>query len=275
MVFEKELVVTRFSILGDCEIRTVTRTVRPRGSLERALLVTLLISTRKVVPTAALIEELWEGRYPARVENALQAHVSRWRRRLAALEPEAPRPRLVTHPAGYMLLVEDDELDATIAARQLDQIRLRHWSQPQETVAALRSVLALWRGPALLGVACGPIRRAAATRYEELRIAAWELLFDAELRSGNHQSMISEIQDVLALHPFHERFWQQFIVALYRSGRQVDALNVYRQLRRKLTEELGMEPSPAMRNYERAILAQDPRLYGDYPATGTDGTMAI
>jgi SARP family transcriptional regulator, regulator of embCAB operon len=266
--------VIRFSILGDCEIRTATRTVRPRGPLERALLVTLLISTRQVVPTAALIEELWAGQYPARVENALQAHVSRWRRRLAALEPGAP-PRLVTHPAGYMLLVQDDELDATIAARQLDQIRLRHWSEPREAVAALRSVLGLWRGPALLGVACGPICRAAATRYEELRIAAWELLFEAELRAGHHQSMIPEIQDVLAAHPFHERFWQQFIVALYRSGRQVDALNVYRQLRRRLTEELGMEPSPAMRTYERAILAQDPRLYVDYPATGTGGSMAI
>jgi DNA-binding SARP family transcriptional activator len=258
----------RFNILGEFEIQAATQIVHPKGSLERALLAVLLVSFRKVVPTAALIEELWGGRYPARVENALQAHVSRWRRRLALLEPEALQPRLVTHPAGYQLLVDDDELDAAMVSHHLEGIRPRAAQDPQRAVTELRSLLGLWRGPALVGVACGPICRAAAVRYEELRIAAWEMLFDAELRSGNHTRMIPEIQDVLAHHSFNERFWQQFIVALYRSGRQVDALNVYRKLRRKLTEELGLEPSPAMRSYERAILAQDPRLNADPAGTG-------
>ncbi|MBO3747427.1 AfsR/SARP family transcriptional regulator [Streptosporangiaceae bacterium NEAU-GS5] len=224
---------------------------------------------RKVVPTGSLIEELWGGRHPARVENALQAHVSRWRRRLAAMEPEAARPRLVTHPAGYQLMVDDDELDAAVLVDRLDRIRGQHGADPRQTAVELRGLLGLWRGPALGGLAWGPITRAAAHRLEELRIGAWELLFDAELRNGSHQQIISEIQEVLVRHSFNERFWQQFIVALYRSGRQVDALNVYRQLRRRLTEELGLEPSPAMRYYERAILEQDPRLNADPPAVLT------
>lgn len=262
----------RFKILGEFEIQTPARTMHPRGSMERVLLAALLVSLRQVVPTAALIDELWASHYPARVENALQAHVSRWRRRLVSLDPEAGA-RLVTHPAGYQLLVEDDELDAATVTAQLDRIRAGGWHDPQWTVIELRSLLKLWRGPALVGVNCGPIGRAAAIRYDELRIAAWEMLFDAELRSGNHTRMIPEIQDVLAKHSFNERFWQQFIVALYRSGRQVDALNVYRKLRHRLTEELGLEPSPAMRNYERAILAQDPRLNADPPGSGSVGCL--
>lgn len=262
----------RFKILGEFEIQTPARTVHPRGSMERVLLAALLVSIRQVVPTSALIDELWGNHYPARVENALQAHVSRWRRTLVALEPESSA-RLVTHSAGYQLLVDDDELDAATVTMQLDRIRSDGWSDPQWTVTELRSLLKLWRGPTLVGVNCGPICRAAAIRYDELRIAAWEMLFDAELRSGNHTRMIPEIQDVLARHSFNERFWQQFIVALYRSGRQVDALNVYRKLRHRLTEELGLEPSPAMRNYERAILAQDPRLNADPPGSGTVGCL--
>lgn len=264
----------KFNLLGEFEIQTAGYTAHPKGSLERALLAVLLVSTRKVVPTAALIEELWDNRHPARVENALQAHVSRWRRRLALLEPDALRPRLITHPAGYQLLVDDEELDAAIVTNRMEHIRSGIGQDPGQAVVDLRSLLQLWRGPALVGVACGPICRAAAVRYEELRIAAWEMLFDAELRSGNHARMIPEIQDVLARHSFNERFWQQFIVALYRSGRQVDALNVYRKLQRKLTDELGLEPSPAMRSYERAILAQDPRLNADPAGSGSVGCLA-
>lgn len=263
----------RFNILGEFEIQTPPRTVHPKGSMERVLLAVLLVSIRQVVPTAALIDELWGNHYPARVENALQAHVSRWRRRLAALEPEALGSRLITHPAGYQLLVDDDELDAATVTHQMERIRSHAECDPHRTVTELRSLLKLWRGPTLVGVTCGPICRAAAIRYDELRIAAWEMLFDAELRSGNHARMIPEIQDVLARHSFNERFWQQFIVALYRSGRQVDALNVYRNLRHRLTEELGLEPSPAMRNYERAILAQDPRLNADPPGSGSVGCL--
>jgi DNA-binding SARP family transcriptional activator len=264
----------RFSVLGELEIQTARRTVHPKGSLERVFLITLLVSMRKVVPTASLIEELWGGQPPSRVENALQAHVSRWRRRLSALEPQAPQPRLITHPAGYQLLAGDDEFDAAIVMRQLECVRSRRGENARQIVAELRSLLALWRGPALAGVTGGPICQGAAMRYEELRISALELLFDAELRGGNHNAIIPEIQDVLAHHSYNERFWQQFIVALYRAGRQVDALKVYRRLRHKLTDELGLEPSPAMRSYERAILAQDPRLNAGSAGDGPAGAPA-
>jgi DNA-binding SARP family transcriptional activator len=130
----------------------------------------------------------------------------------------------------------------------------------------LRDILALWRGPVLGGVIDGTAARAGATRYEELRLAALDLLYDCELRSGNHAAVIPELRDMVARHVFKERFYQQLMIALYRSGRQSEALAVYRDLSRRLTDELGLEPSPTMREYERAILDQDPAL--ELPRTG-------
>lgn len=219
-----------------------------------------------MVLTETLIGELWAEQVPSHVENALQAHVSRLRGRLATLEPERTCVRLVTHPSGYQLLVEDDELDSAVFTRELERIRSEAAAGPAQRAKDLRRILALWRGPVLGGVTAGPLCQAATARYEESRMSALELLFDNELQNGNHANIIPELRELLSRYTYQERFGQQLMIALYRSGRQADALKVYRELWRKLTEELGLEPSPAMRDYERAVLNRDPLLN---PPSGT------
>lgn len=249
-----------FGILGPLEIRTEVRSVRLRGALQNRLLLTLLVNADQLVITDNLIGEVWPDIQPDRVENALQAHVSRLRRKLAELEPDSTIPRLVTHTSGYQLIVAPQELDSEVFVRELERIRESREEAPEVAVLELRACLNKWRGPVLGGVRGGPICEAATVRYEELRLSALELLFDLELQSGRHARLVSELRQLLAKYPFHERFWQQLITALYRCGRQAEALAVYRQLWNRLTDEFGLEPTPAMRAYERAILERDTSL---------------
>lgn len=247
-----------FRVLGPLEISTPTRAVRPRGLLQRKLLMALLVNAGNLVPTDPLIHELWREAPPAHVENALQAHVSRLRQRLAALEPEAQTPRLVTYPSGYQLDVAEGELDADVFTAGLERIRNADAdADPAQTAAELRALLRLWRGPALYGMAGTPLCQAAICRLEESRIAALELLFDSELRLGNYAQIIPELREQLTDQTFRERFWQQLMIALYRSGRRSEALAVYRDLQHTFSQELGLEPSPVMRDVERAILGQE------------------
>jgi DNA-binding SARP family transcriptional activator len=224
------------------------------------LLLVLLANPRKLVLTDNLIGELWPDGAPSRVENALQAHVSRLRQRLMSLEPEHGQRRLVSHPSGYQLLVDDTDLDSEVFTRELERIAALADTDPVAAAAQLRTALALWRGPVLGGHVGGPLCAAAVVRYEESYLAALELLFDCELSVGNHAKIVPDLRDLLSRYPFQERFWQQLMIALYRCGRQGDALKAYRQLWHRLSDELGLEPTPVMREYERAILAQDPVL---------------
>jgi DNA-binding SARP family transcriptional activator len=237
------------------------RVVRVGGPLQRKLLLALLVNSSELVLTDALISELWPHSPPARAENALQAHISRLRRRLMIFELDEEPPELVTHPSGYQLVVRDTDLDAAVFTARLEQVRQREWPEPERAVEVLREILAMWHGPVLGGAGeLGAICAAAASRYEESRLAALELLYDYELASGHHTRIIPELKQVLRQHLFQERFWQQMMIALYRSGRQADALSVYRELWHRLAEEMGLEPSPTMRGYERAILDRDPQL---------------
>lgn len=252
--------VLRFSILGPLEVRSETTTYRPRGSLQCRLLLALLANARKLVLIEMLMDEVWPEETPARAENALQAHISRWRHRLNELSPG--EDRLITHSSGYQLLVSDDEIDAPGFVSGVERVRndSRAEADPAWAAQELRSLLALWRGPMLGGMSGGPICRATMAMHEESRLAALELLYDYELRSGNHTKVIGELVELLTQYTFKERFRQQLMIALYRSGRQADAINVYRELWHKLADELGLEPSPAMREYERAVLEQNPAL---------------
>ncbi|MET9646252.1 AfsR/SARP family transcriptional regulator [Streptomyces syringium] len=248
-----------FRILGAIEVSSPVGSLRPKGALQRSLLTAFLANACKLVPTQALVNELWDCNPPERVENALQAHVSRLRRRLAALEPEISGPRLITHPSGYRLIIDDDELDIATFLNGLGRLRHQHGTAEQ-IAGETRALLALWRGPAFGGYAGGPISQAAASLYEESYLSALELLFDCELEAGNHQRIVPELRELLVKHPYKERFRQQLMVAFYRSGRQADALDVYRDLRHQLSDDLGLLPSPIMREYERAVLEQDPVL---------------
>jgi SARP family transcriptional regulator, regulator of embCAB operon len=248
----------KFRILGPVEIHAPVRPVRVRGTLRRTLLMALLANANRFIPADTLIRELWGEEYPSQADNALQAHVSKLRAKIASLESEVAKPRLVTRPSGYEFILERGDLDAEVFMAGFERARGCH--DPSETVAELRSLLALWRGPVFGGQAGGGMCRKAASRYTEARLAALELLFDGELRNGNHHQVIPELCQVLARHPFQERFSQQLALALYRSGRPQDAVKALRALQRRLADELGLEPSLAMREFERAIAAGDPGL---------------
>jgi DNA-binding SARP family transcriptional activator len=221
---------------------------------------TLLASPRQLVSTEALIAELWGEEQPGKVENDLHAHVSRLRRRLNAMEPGMGDSRVVTHVSGYELVVQDEELDAASFLKGLEELRGVAPTESADLVRRLRCLLALWRGRAFGTQDRGPILQAASSRYEEHRIAAYQLLFDQELRNGNHSKIIPEVRTLLARYEFHEQFWQQLMVALYRSGRQTEALNVYRELEHRLSDQLGLDPSPTMRQYEQAVLDHHPSI---------------
>jgi DNA-binding SARP family transcriptional activator len=194
------------------------------------------------------------------VENDLHAHISRLRRRLSAMEPGAIGSRVITHVSGYELVVRNEELDATSFLKGLEELRGAASTASADLVPRLRRLLGLWRGRAFGSQERGPILQSASARYEEHRIAAYQLLFEHELRSGNHSKVIPELREMVARYEFHEQFWQQLMVALYRSGRQADALDVYRELGRRLSDQLGLDPSPTMRQYEQAVLAHHPSM---------------
>jgi DNA-binding SARP family transcriptional activator len=250
--------VLTFRVLGPLEVTSEKRTIYPKGSKQGTLLAALLANPRQLVSSELLIIELWGEDHPARVENDLQAHVSRLRRQLASLEPAARRSRVVTHISGYELIVDDEELDAARFVTGLDEIRSASPTDSVDSAGRLRKLLGCWRGQAFGHLERGPICQAAAVRYEEHRIAAYQLLFEHELRNRNYSRIIPELRGLLTQYEFHEKFWQQLMIALYHSGRQSDALSVYRDLGRRLSDEFGIDLSPTMREYERAVLAHDP-----------------
>lgn len=247
-----------FRILGPVEVIHDGQPVAVGGSRERAVLALLLASANRVVSAERLAEDLWGDQPPARAAHTLQVFVWRLRK---ALREAGEEGVVVTQPPGYAAHVAPEHLDAArfealvAAAREQSGV-----GAPQEAANTLREALALWRGPALADVADGPIARAEAARLEEARLAATEERIDADLACGRHGDLIAELDALTRAHPLRERLWGQRMLALYRSGRQVEALRAYRELRQFLTEEVGLDPSPALAALETAILQQAPHL---------------
>ncbi|KOV70754.1 AfsR/SARP family transcriptional regulator [Streptomyces sp. MMG1121] len=257
----------KFSVLGALQIRTVSGPAEISGDLQRTLVQTLLISEGRPVCGESLVEEMWGEAVPDNQANALQAHVSRLRRKLRALEPDRPASRVTIHPSGYRLTVAEGELDA---AEFVSAVRRAEAAAPEDaddTARLLGAALALWRGPVFGGFPGGTLCQLAGARYEEYRMRAMELRFDAELRLGRHAAVLAELTEAHTNHPLRERFCEQLMIALYGAGRQADALDVFRRMRRLLDTELGIQPSPALRRVENAILCHDPALAGDMHST--------
>ncbi|MYS81510.1 AfsR/SARP family transcriptional regulator [Embleya scabrispora] len=249
-----------FQLLGAIGARSEKGELRLSGTLQRTLLAALLIAEGSPVSRGGLIDEMWGSNPPVVVENAIQAHVSRLRRKLAALEDDPEKTRLLTEHAGYRLILDGATLDVAVFVQEYE--RIKFGNLPRGVAAReIRGVLKIWRGPIFGGSHVGQACQAAAARYEETRLALLEFLFDCELENFEHRRIIPELQTLLVEHPYNERFRQQLMVALYRCGRQTDALDVYRGLHIQLSEELGLSPSPIMRDYERAVLEQDPSLH--------------
>jgi DNA-binding SARP family transcriptional activator len=243
-----------FRILGPLEVVYDGAPVRLGGPLERTLLALLLLHANKAVSRDYLIDELWPGGPPQSAVNVVQTYVSHLRKAL-------PPDRLLTSPAGYRLRVEPGELDLERFERLLDIGRgsLRD-GDAAGALDALRQALALWRGAPLRDIVQEGFARSEGGRLDELRLAALEARIDADLALGRHAETIPELEVLAEEHPLRERFRAQLMLALYRSGRQPEALSVYRDLRSRLADELGIEPSQALRDLEGAILRQDPAL---------------
>lgn len=255
-----------FSVLGTVAIRFGDRLIEVQGRFQRIVLLLLLLSRQQVVLADTLIDELWGEEVPKRAENALQAHVSRLRRRLVELEPDRLVPRLArlprqsNRPSGYRLLLSGDEFDGSVFLDTIREVRRSPAPAPSEATRKLRAALSLWTGPPFGGLQGGPICQAAAARFHESRLVALDLLFENELRQGRHCEVIPELSEQVECGSLNERLCERLMVALYRAGRQTDALATYRRMRSRLNNELGIEPSPLLQRCERAILSHDPAL---------------
>jgi DNA-binding SARP family transcriptional activator/predicted ATPase len=231
---------------------------------QRALLAVLLLRRGEAVSADRLIEELWGEAPPATARNSLQNTVSLLRKAVGA-------KIVVSRPAGYAVEAEADEVDLGRFERLTAEAR--DAASAQERATKLREALELWRGPPLADLAFEPFALLEAPRLEELRLAAQEELFDAELSLGRDALLVPELETAIEQHPFNERLRGQLMLCLYRAGRQADALEVFREARRFLVDELGLEPSEPLRDLERAIIRQDPVLATPAPAGAAAVTL--
>jgi DNA-binding SARP family transcriptional activator len=242
-----------FRLLGPLEALAGSRPIA-LGFRQRTLLVLLLLRANEVVSRDRLIDELWGDQPPDAAPNALAALVARLRRAL-------PAEVLLTGPGGYELRIEPQSLDLHRFERLVEEGgETLAAGDPADAAEVLRSALSIWRGPALADFEYEAFAQPAIVRLEELRLTAIESRIDADLALGRHDDMIGELQSLVLQHPLRERLRGQLMLALYRSGRQAEALEAYREGRHALVEELGIDPSPPLQELERAILRQDPSL---------------
>jgi predicted ATPase/DNA-binding SARP family transcriptional activator len=248
-----------FRILGSLEVRADGGPVTFRGAKPRGLLAVLLLHANEPVSAERLAVALWGNDARADAVKTVQVNVSRLRRALG--DPGV----LVTTPAGYELRVAPGELDAAhFEQLAAEGHRALADGAPERAAETLREALELWRGPALAEFASEPFAQAEIRRLEDERLAASEARVESELALGRHVTLVGELEELIAAHPLRERLHGLLMVALYRSGRQADALAAYRRARDVLVDQLGIEPGPDLRALERAVLAQDREL--DPPA---------
>jgi DNA-binding SARP family transcriptional activator len=244
-----------FRMLGPFEVVAGTALVALGGTKARALLALLLLHANQTVSREHLIDELWGERPPSAVDAELRVYVAKLRK---ALGPEM----LVTRRHGYALLLDPDRLDAARFERlAAEGAQLLAGGDAHAAGSALDEALALWRGPVLADLAYEPFVQSEARRLDELRLAALEERVEADLALGRHRDVLAELERLVMEHPFRERLRAQLMLALYRCGRQSDALEHYRHTAELFAEELGIEPGPALKARERAILNHDPSLW--------------
>jgi predicted ATPase/DNA-binding SARP family transcriptional activator len=246
-------------VLGPLEVWRNGAVVPIGGPKARLTLAVLLAHRSSVVSTDRLIDALWGNDPPPSAIATIQSNVSRLRKALAS------DVEIVTRAPGYVLEAPAESVDA---ARFEDLARAAGGASPQVAVELLEQALALWRGPAFDEFADQDWARGEAVRLEELRLGALESVVEARLALGDLGSVVGELERLVVEHPLRERFWRQLMVALYRSGRQAEALRRANDLRNLLRDELGLDLSPAARELEHRILADDPTLSGDQARPG-------
>ena len=244
----------QFSLLGPLSVTLDGAPIALGGQKRRALLAVLLLDANHVVSRDRLIDALWGEDPPDTARNTIQVYVSQLRKLL-------PEGVLETAAPGYRLVVEPEAVDLFEFMRLSEEGRTALGAGDAPGAAdALEAALALWRGAPLADFAWEPFAQTEIVRLEELRLAALEDRIEADLSLGRHGQLIAELERLVAEHPLRERLRGQLMLALYRSGRQADALAVYQRARRTMVDELGIEPGESLRRLERSILAHDPSL---------------
>ena len=243
----------QFRILGPLEVELDGPPMSAKGHKPRALLGLLLLHKNQPVAPEQLIDDLWGDDAPATAANTLQVYVSQVRKIVS--------DRLKTEGGAYRLRVEADELDADrfdrLAAEGATALGRKSYGEASELLA---QALALWRGPALADLRYESFAQGEIARLDELRLAAVEDRIESDLGLGRHDQLVGELESLVSEHPTRERLRGLQMLALYRAGRQADALEAYRQAREALLEELGLEPGPELKDLEQAILRQDEAL---------------
>ena len=239
-----------FRVLGPLEVRDGTRTVPIGGPKPRALLGVLLLHANRVVPTTRLVDELWGERPPARAQKLVQGYVH-------ALRKQLGDSVLVTQAPGYLLRLGPHPLDLDDFQRLTERARE---VEAEEAVELRQQALALWRGPPLADLLLEGDSRHEVGRLNDLHLVTNVERIEAELELGHHVRMVGELEALVAAHPYLEALHGQLMLALYRSGRQADALAVYRSVQKRLGDELGLTPGEELRDLEAAILRHDSTL---------------
>jgi DNA-binding SARP family transcriptional activator len=247
-------VPVEYRILGPLEASIGGVPAQLGGRRRRAILAVLLLQARHVVPTARLIEDVWPEGPPDTANNLVQGYVSQLRKALG-------RDAIETRDPGYILGVDADGLDLYQFERlAADGTTMLADGHARDAATLLHRALELWRGPALADLAAEGILTPSASRLNELRLVALERRIEADLACNRHAELVGELEVLIAEEPLRERPWAFLMLALYRSGRQADALAVYRKARTAFVDQLGIEPSAALHQLERRILQHDPAL---------------
>jgi DNA-binding SARP family transcriptional activator len=261
--------VLEFRILGPLEAALDGRALRLGGPRQRATLAILLLNGNRVVPVERFADELYAGRPPVTAVTQVQRQVSELRRTLGS--PTA----IETRPPGYVLPLAPDGLDLSRFERLTAEAAA---AEPATATGLLRAALGLWRGPPLADLSFEPFALAAAERLEELRVAAAEALADAELALGEHEAAAIELRRLVREHPLREPAYRRLMLALYRAGRQAEAVQAFHEARRVLDEELGLEPSRELDDLLHRILRHDASLSGNAdtpPRPSTQGSVLV
>jgi DNA-binding SARP family transcriptional activator/WD40 repeat protein len=252
----------RFGLLGPTEVEDGRGPVAIGGAVPRRLLTALLVEHGRTVLVDRLVLSVWGEDAPATAERSLQSHVTRLR---DVLGRDGTGPRLTFAAGGYRLEVDPDALDVTRFAQAVLSARMIAAGEPERAAGLLERALAMWRGQPYADLTGTEYPTADAASLEEMRRGARVDHAECVLESGQTARAGSELEALVTEHPFLERAWELLVIALYRQGRQADALAAYQRARTTLDDELGVEPGPALRAVERRVLTQDPRLLGKQP----------
>ncbi|MEU6895068.1 AfsR/SARP family transcriptional regulator [Streptomyces sp. NPDC046557] len=255
----------KIQVLGPLNAEVNGGSIVPTAGKPRQILALLALHPGKVAPIPTLMEEIWGTEPPRSALTTLQTYILQLRQRLGtAMGPGAPgsaKDVLTTRHGGYLLQIPPESVDVhayeTLVAGGQSAFEA---GDDERAADLLRKALALWEGPALVDVRVGPVLEIEVLRLAESRLVTTERRIDVDLRLGRHTELLAELAELMARHPQHEGLHSQAMVALYRSGRQATALDVYRRLRTRLIDDLGMEPSHQLQRLHQAMLRVDPAL---------------